>query len=326
MNEDFKDELQKTIEFLLEPDNLNKWTKKINGKYVNGREFLEYIKLYFKLMKSDQLPKVQTIYESIIEREIESLVNVCVQKYMDIVSKNKSIITCIDHILTIHDSSKNQAICMYIEAKKMGDLKHETKFRKILEQKIESNYKYWRNEIEANIIKIEKENKKIEEDMKNKYKRDREMMEKDKQRMEQKYKDELKKVQASLEQMKLTKNNEIEKLKKQVKEEREAQEHEFKIEKLKAKIEMEKQRAKNDAEVAELKHKLEQQKEALEEQAEFERLGRDLQLELFKDRDISSTFQEIDRHFLSLHTVLSQGLSNLFFGMRMSNYSDSDSD
>jgi DNA repair exonuclease SbcCD ATPase subunit len=273
-------------------------------------------------MQSDQLPKVQTIYESIIEKEIDSLVNACVEKYMNIVFKNASVITSKDHISTIHDSSKNQAICMYIEAKKMGNSEHESKFRIILEQKIETNYEYWRNEMEGNIIQIEKEKKKMQEDLQNKYKLDRERIENEKRQMEQTYKDELKKNQESLEEMKRSKNNEIEKLKRQAKEEREAQEREFRIERLKAKIEMDNVRAKNDAEVAELKRQLERQKEALEEQVELAKMGNSLQLEPFVYRDISSTMHEFRR----FHIEMSQGISHLFFGMRSSNYSDSDSD
>lgn len=326
MNDEFKDELEKTIEYLLEPEKISKWIKKINSKSVNGSEFFEYIKLYFKLMKSDQLLKVQSIYDTLIEKEMNTLVDSCVQKYMEIVSKNKKVIQSIEHIATIHESSKSQAICIYIEAKKMGDTSHEGKFRQILDQRIEFNYEYWRKEVEKNIKKVEKEKKKVEEEMKNKYKRDCERIENEKRRMEQSHKDELKKLQSSFQKLKLSKDDEIQKLKRQVKEEREAQEREFKLEKLKALNDLEKERAKNEAEIAELKFQLEQRKEELEQQVEFERLKRELDMEPFGLIDIGHTIREIDQRFTDFQMNMFHEPFRSIFGMRLENYSDSDSD
>ncbi|CAG9812157.1 unnamed protein product [Chironomus riparius] len=158
MDEDFKIELFNLIENLLKTERLV--MKKINGKDLKGSEFLEYVQQYFKLFQSDKLPQAQSIYESTVEKQMNILIGLCIDNYKETVYKNQDLISNISQIPVFHNMSKNQALLIYKESKKMGNSDHETKFKKELSKQIDKLFSEWKNRSEANIKKIEEEKEK----------------------------------------------------------------------------------------------------------------------------------------------------------------------
>ncbi|KAL7015183.1 hypothetical protein ACKWTF_016327 [Chironomus riparius] len=155
MSEDFKDELFAVIETLLKPDDLI--IKKINDKDLKGFEYLEFMLQYFQIFQSDDIPQAQSIYESTVEKQINMLVESCVENYKETIYKNTDLITNVTQIPIFHNMSKNQAMLMYNESKKMGNISHEIKFSRILSEKIDKIFQEWSDRSEKNMKKIEEE-------------------------------------------------------------------------------------------------------------------------------------------------------------------------
>ena len=144
MDEDFKEELVNLIEEFLKPEKLI--VKKINGNELNGTQFLEYVNQYFKLFQSDELPPVQSIYESIVEHQISLLVELCFKNYERMIDNEKTLITNSAQVQIFHERSKDKTILMYRNFKKPGNLKHEKQFEEVLIQTIDNNYENWAKE------------------------------------------------------------------------------------------------------------------------------------------------------------------------------------
>ena len=164
MDEDFKIELFNLIEYLLKPDKLI--LKKINGKDLQGSEFLEYILHYFKLFQSDKLPQAQSIYESTVEKQMNNLVEYCVDIYKTTVYMNQDVIKNSRQILLFHNGSEHKALQMYKNSKKMGNSEHYEKFKLLLEVKIGEAFKEWKESVDKRIqiIEKEKERARLEQD------------------------------------------------------------------------------------------------------------------------------------------------------------------
>ncbi|XP_070508817.1 atlastin-2-like isoform X2 [Chironomus tepperi] len=164
MDEDFKIELFNLIEHLLKPDRLV--LKKINGKDLKGSEFLEYVLQYFKLFQSDKLPQAQSIYESTVEKQMNILVDFCVETYKGTVYMNQDVIRTSRQITIFHDVSRNKALQIYKKSKKMGNSESDENFKLILEVKIGEAFKEWKESVEnrIQIIEAEKERVRLELD------------------------------------------------------------------------------------------------------------------------------------------------------------------
>jgi hypothetical protein len=158
MDEDFKDEIEKLIKHLLEPERLV--FKKINGKDLKGIEFREYVDQYFKLFQSDELPQAQSIYESTVEKQMTMLVNQCLDNYKESIFKNQDLIMLPEQIPVFHASSKNFALLAYKETKKMGNAKHHDKFQKVLEDMMEKAFEQWSDRSQKNLQQIAEEKEK----------------------------------------------------------------------------------------------------------------------------------------------------------------------
>ncbi|KAG5668473.1 hypothetical protein PVAND_016412 [Polypedilum vanderplanki] len=158
MDDDFKEELEKLIQHLLEPDRLV--IKKINNKDLKGVEFKEYIDQYFKLFQSEDLPQAQSIYESTVEKQMNLLINQCYDNYKEIIFKNQDMIVTKEQIPIFHAMAKNQALLLYKETKKMGNAKHHEKFQKDFEDMMEKAYVQWSDRSEKNLKQIQEEKEK----------------------------------------------------------------------------------------------------------------------------------------------------------------------
>jgi len=182
MDEDFKEELVKLIEELLRPEKLI--VKKINGTQLNGNEFLEYVNQYFKLFQSDELPPPQTIYESTIDKQMNLVVNSCFEKYKELIFKNKVLLSDYKQIPIFHDASKHEAHQMYKESRKMGNSKHEEKYQRNLDSKINNFFIEWQQQTEASIKYVQDEMEKTRKEIEEKHKRELEQKEEENKALE----------------------------------------------------------------------------------------------------------------------------------------------
>lgn len=174
MDEEFKDELVMIIEKLLGPENLV--LKKINGKDLKGFELKEYIESYFKLFQSDTLPQAQSIYESTIDKQMNILINKCLDSYKENIVKNQDLLEEGNHHI-FHEMSKSKTLILFKEEKKMGNFEHEKKFKAQLEAQMEKMYVEWRDRSLNSIKQIKEEKKKTEEAIKEKVRLQQEALE-----------------------------------------------------------------------------------------------------------------------------------------------------
>lgn len=175
MEEDFKDELFIVIETLLKAENLV--VKKIYDKDLKCFEYLEYMLQYFKIFQSDKIPRTQSIYETTVEKQNNLLIDLCVEKYKELLYMNKDLITNTGQIPIFHYMSKNEAMLMFKEEKKMGNFSHEIKFKHILSEKIEKIFLEWSDQSEKNLKNIEAEVEKTRLALEEKRKADAEQFE-----------------------------------------------------------------------------------------------------------------------------------------------------
>jgi len=96
MDEDFKNELKKSIEHILLPDNLTK--KKINSQELKVSEIRKYINQYFNLFKSKKVPNTFTIYEMTVKNQMRNVVEKCIDDYNLEIYLNRDLINIRSHI------------------------------------------------------------------------------------------------------------------------------------------------------------------------------------------------------------------------------------
>ncbi|CAG9812153.1 unnamed protein product [Chironomus riparius] len=225
MDEDFKDELFSLIEYLLKPERLV--LKKINGKDLKGSEFLKYVLQYFKLFQSDKLPKAQSIYESTVEKQMNILIELCINSYKETIHFNQEIIIninemdkCIKLLPLLHKMSKCQTLLMYNESKKMGSSEHEVKFKGILIDQIEKIYQEWEAQMKENMVKIDKERKKTQKALEEKKTLEIEKMFNEKTAAEKLVEYEKLKAEKALESERLLRKKQVEAIKLEIEKER----------------------------------------------------------------------------------------------------------
>lgn len=174
MDEEFKEELEVIIGKLLSPENLV--LKKINGKDLKGVELKEYIESYFKLFQSDTLPQAQSIYESTIDKQMNILIDKCLESYKENIVKNQDLLE--EGTLHIfHEMSKNKTLILFKEEKKMGNLEHERKYKAELEAKMEKMFTEWKDRSLKSIQQLKQEKRKTEEAIMEKVRLEQEALE-----------------------------------------------------------------------------------------------------------------------------------------------------
>lgn len=178
MEEDFKCELIKIIEHLFNPKNLV--TKKINQLKLTGADYLTCAEIYFQTFKSKQKLNVKTVFENIIEGQLNAIVESCVEKYKSYFDAQQNLITEIDHIKIFHERSKYFALYLYSAAYKLGKPNDSNKFKEFLETKLETAYEEQKKIIINKILEdkrhlqetLDEKDKKVKENLEEIAKRD----------------------------------------------------------------------------------------------------------------------------------------------------------
>lgn len=148
MSEEFKNEIVFVVDKLLKPRNLVSKSKK--GEYLTGLEFKNYVVKFLKALQSAELPKADSIYEIIVEKQINLIVSECIECYRKTSIENQELVTNEEQIPIFHEMSKSKALVMYKDKKKLGGEEHEKKFQEILEALIEKAFTEWSNQVISN--------------------------------------------------------------------------------------------------------------------------------------------------------------------------------
>lgn len=239
MDEEFQEELMKLIANILNSEKLA--VKNVNGSDQTGNDYLKFIESQLKTFQTDEALQAQTVYDSTIKKEMEKLVNSCLELYLDL--GNKGTVNSKEDLEALHQSSKKEALKTYDETKKLGSAEDFTKFRTLLEKRIEKTYV----EVKA---QLEKEQKALQA-----------AKEKLRLEMEEKQKIEVERMEN----------------------EKKAAEDRLEAEKQKAKEKLEHEEKLKQQEIAELNKKAELEQKALEEQKEQERLKKDEEIKRIED-------------------------------------------
>ena len=161
MDEEFRDELKAVISHLLNPENLV--TKKINNVEMTAEMVNEYFQQYVALFQAGSSVQPQSIYEATIDRFMMAIVVKCFDVFKNQVANNKNAIQDENGITQVFNTSKEAAIALYNAERKMGTAEHETKYREILNKKMEEDSIEWKAIALANIIRIRAEIRRAEE-------------------------------------------------------------------------------------------------------------------------------------------------------------------
>lgn len=152
MEIEFKNELKKTIESLLAPENLV--PKNIAGKDLKAEEFLPHLKQFFKLFASKEIPQVGNLFESMVKVEMDQLVAKHLNSYKLFVKCLMDSIKNKREVLEIHERIKNYHLRKFETEDKLGNKNHIREAKILLILKIDESYKQWS---ENKISQLEKE-------------------------------------------------------------------------------------------------------------------------------------------------------------------------
>lgn len=165
MDYDFKKQLMDFVSSLLSPSNL--LVKKINNKDLNAKQLNDYMKTYFEIFKSNELLKVETIYEATARTQLLELVSKCIEKYKSIVDMqvlNYSTPYFNVNLENNHQLFKNYTLSFYRSSNKMGSDVQKEEFMEQLNESMEKDYKIWQtrellkyNNYNAEMERIQKE-------------------------------------------------------------------------------------------------------------------------------------------------------------------------
>lgn len=137
----FRTKLQIFIEHLLHPDNFE--LKKINSNEITCGEMKSFIEIYFNLLISNGILKVQSVYEATIENVMRKIVQNCISKYQELIEFNDDLVDDPKWIPTIHHECKTKVMSIYRKEKKMGTVNHDREYEVKLEEQIEEIYENW---------------------------------------------------------------------------------------------------------------------------------------------------------------------------------------
>ncbi|KAH9393030.1 putative RING-H2 finger protein [Tyrophagus putrescentiae] len=141
---DFRDNLKTFVPDLLAPGKLI--PKEIGGRYVSGRELLEYFKVYINVFAGDTMPEPKTMLEA--TAEANNLTAVAIIKDVYVVEMEKICGGAQPFINPTHLEAKHgevMASCMdqFDQIPKMGGTEFSTGYRNKLEEELNTSFEHF---------------------------------------------------------------------------------------------------------------------------------------------------------------------------------------
>lgn len=152
LDEDFREELKKTIETLLDPENII--PKKMSGRELKVDEFLPYLKQYFKFFSTKEIPRAVNLFENLIKVELNELVEKCFRIYYHNLTHLSKSIETKSNVAKFHKRINDLALTAFKNCEKMGSHDQIEIAEKSLKSKIDAAYEIWSK---TKIYQLEKE-------------------------------------------------------------------------------------------------------------------------------------------------------------------------
>ena len=149
----FIDYLKILVETLLTPENLT--IKKVNYENLKTGDLYSYILEYVKIYKSEDLPKVQSIYEATVSNNMQILLAKALAFYTEKSQSDQQSIENEMGIQYLHQTAEHAALELFDGARKMGSEEHNASVRATLCQSINGNFEMWKVSAMAQIASIE---------------------------------------------------------------------------------------------------------------------------------------------------------------------------
>jgi len=153
---------------MLAPSNLQ--IKTVLGAEVTGQDFHGYFKSYFAAFQSPDTPKILSIYEATVERQLANYVEKSFSTYKANIKDFEPSFTSknfTDELEDTHNKVKALVIAQYKAERKMGSIEHDKQYEDILVKDIEAYYRQWNETMVGThnkLVELEAENqRKIQE-------------------------------------------------------------------------------------------------------------------------------------------------------------------
>lgn len=153
----FLNYLKQIIIGLLEPENLVK--KNILGMEITGETLREYLIKYFEMFNSENIPKIGTIFSTIIDINMNDIITKLFNSYKKEITgiERDYLSSTLKSDIEEHQKKlKAEIIAEFLEAPKLGGQIYEDQFKILLEKMIEDFYTNWLEELMQTVKLLQK--------------------------------------------------------------------------------------------------------------------------------------------------------------------------
>lgn len=153
----FLNYLKQIIIGLLEPENLVK--KNILGMEITGETLREYLIKYFEMFNSENIPKIGTIFSTIIDINMNDIITKLFNSYKKEITgiERDYLSSTLKSDIEEHQKKlKAEIIAEFLEAPKLGGQIYEDQFKILLEKTIEDFYTNWLEELMQTVKLLQK--------------------------------------------------------------------------------------------------------------------------------------------------------------------------
>lgn len=144
MKDPFKSKLFEFVQSLLMPSSLV--VKNINNNKLTAKQLNDFMKSYFEIFKSDELLKVETVYEVTARTQLNELLSNCMEQYKSLVNMqilNYSTPNFNESLENNQQLFKNYTLSTYKSSNKMGTGEQKKTFYEQLNDMMEKEYENW---------------------------------------------------------------------------------------------------------------------------------------------------------------------------------------
>jgi Guanylate-binding protein, N-terminal domain len=293
LNEDFKDNLEDLVQAIFAPKHLKK--KRFMGKEVTVKEFKGYMTAFFGIFQSPKLKDMKTIYETAIEKQMETIIAKCLESYKKAMKEFEDFSQSdfAEVLDRNHNLTKTLTILSFRSERKMGSNEHDMLYEAELEREIDLYHTITKQNllnIHENVLKIQKQNEAAIEsslfEATSKLEQHQKMIDERKMMLERENAEKVRKVHANIHQRE---------------EEKEAE-----IARLRSEYDRQQMTAKDDHErmIAELKDKI--QRDAEEKNRQLNDEIKRIQSQQAQGSVDSRIQNDIDKHLLLMQQAAEQ--------------------
>lgn len=160
---EFKKQMSDLIEWFLKPESLH--PKKIFGVDQTSSSFHTFATSFLKAFQSDDVPKVKSLYETTVERQMAMNVEESLNLFKSNIAKYEKLTSpdSLEQLANGMKQEKANVIDIYLDKPKLGSQMDEENYLEKLKNDIESFYANWKKDPIAKfekLVKFEEDKKK----------------------------------------------------------------------------------------------------------------------------------------------------------------------